>query len=195
MICTCPSCGFEQNDESNMVCICGFRYVPEIIYQDTMGNNSAIPQEDEIEDQVTKNNLAAIKVGYIFFAVVIVFLTIVAPSLRLFMSYVIPTAIIGYYIYKYKPQKTKLSHEQAINDNPMDISTIVAADPKFYGNITKVELGILATFTIIIPVIISYFISRDIERFLSTTFVFGFGGSMLAVLTIIVKRSLARSLL
>lgn len=31
----CPSCGFEQNDESNIVCVCGFRDIPDVTCQDS----------------------------------------------------------------------------------------------------------------------------------------------------------------
>jgi hypothetical protein len=72
---------------------------------------------------------------------------------------------------------------------------VAVSDPQFYGNISKIELGILATFTLIIPAAISYFTSKNIERFLSTTFVLGVGGAILAVLAIIVKRSFSRRLL
>lgn len=175
-----------------MVCVCGFRYVPEIAYQDNVGQNYATPQSGEIEDPVTKRNLAAIKGSYLFFAAVIALTAVATRSPRFLISYVIPTAITGFYIYKYKPKKAQPSHDQAINDNPMDIANIVASDPKFYGNLTKGELGILAVFTIIIPVAVSYFISKDTEVFLGLAFVLGFGGSMFSVLTIIIKRSLFR---
>ena len=195
MVWKCPSCGFDQNDESNMVCVCGFRYVPEVSHQDTSWSNSVPLQSDETKDPVNNRNLVAIRASYPFFAAVIILTAFINRSLTFFISYVIPIAIAGFYIYKYKPKKNRPSHDQAISSNPLDISNVVVSDPQFYGNISKIELGILATFTLIIPAAISYLTSKNIERFLSTTFVLGVGGAILAVLAIIVKRSFSRRLL
>ena len=45
MVWKCPACGFDQNDESNLVCACGFRYGSETSCQDKVELNKTVPAE------------------------------------------------------------------------------------------------------------------------------------------------------
>jgi hypothetical protein len=178
MVWKCPSCGFDQNDESNMVCVCGFRYVPEVSHQDNSLSTSVPPQPDEIEDTVTKRDLFAIKGGYVFFAVVIVLTAIASRSLKFFISYVIPTAIVGFCLYKYKPKKTKLYLNQ----------TTIKSTPEMGKNISKNELYILMFFVLIVPTFIATLNHKDVETFWLLIVVFVLGGIFVGTMLIVSVR-------